>query len=85
VSTERKGFRYENLAKEIESKIMTGTYHPGERLPSIRKLHHQSSLAISTVYKAFGELEAAGLVEARPKSGYYVTSFPPEGAPGSGP
>ena len=76
MSAERKAFRYENLAKEIESKIISGMYHPGERLPSIRKLHRQSSLAISTVYKAFVELEAMGLVEARPKSGYYVTPLP---------
>ena len=66
-------FRYENLVKQIESKIMSGTYHPGEKLPSIRKLHQQSNLSISTVYKAFVELEAMGLVEARPKSGYYVS------------
>jgi DNA-binding transcriptional MocR family regulator len=76
MNTTRKVFRYENLAKEVESKIMSGTYHPGDRLPSIRKLHQQSGLAISTVYKAFVELEACGLVEARPKSGYYVTPFP---------
>jgi DNA-binding transcriptional MocR family regulator len=76
VTTERKVFRYQNLAKEIESKITRGTYHPGERLPSIRKLHRQSGLSISTVYKAFVDLEAMGLVEARPKSGYYVSSFP---------
>jgi DNA-binding transcriptional MocR family regulator len=31
-------------------------------------------LSISTVYRAYTELEAMGLVEARPKSGYYVSS-----------
>jgi DNA-binding transcriptional MocR family regulator len=76
VSTEKRIFRYESLTKEIESKIARGTYHPGERLPSIRKLHHQSSLSISTVYKTFMDLEAMGLVQARPRSGYYVSSFP---------
>ncbi|MGD9090677.1 MAG: winged helix-turn-helix domain-containing protein, partial [Desulfobacterales bacterium] len=65
-------FRYRHLAEEIEQKILSGTYHPGERLPSIRKLHKQSSLSISTIYHAYLELESMGLVEARPKSGYYV-------------
>ncbi|MGD9236001.1 MAG: PLP-dependent aminotransferase family protein [Desulfobacterales bacterium] len=65
-------FRYRHLAEEIEQKILSGTYHPGERLPSIRKMHKQSSLSISTIYHAYLELESMGLVEARPKSGYYV-------------
>ena len=69
----RKEFRYRHLALEIEKKILNGTYKPGERLPSIRKLHKLSNLSISTVYHAYTELEAMGLVEARPKSGYYVT------------
>jgi DNA-binding transcriptional MocR family regulator len=51
-------------------------YRPGDRLPSIRKLHRQSSMSISTIYKAFVELEAMGLIEARPKSGYYVSPRP---------
>ncbi|MDJ0984278.1 MAG: PLP-dependent aminotransferase family protein [Desulfobacterales bacterium] len=65
-------FRYRHLAEQIEQKILSGTYQPGERLPSIRKLHKQSNLSISTIYHAYLELESMGLVEARPKSGYFV-------------
>jgi DNA-binding transcriptional MocR family regulator len=68
----KKGFRYRHLVEEIEQRIMSGTYRPGEKLPSIRRLHDQLSLSVSTVYHAYTELEALGLVEARPKSGYYV-------------
>lgn len=68
----KKAFRYRHLADEIEQKIMKGIYQPGERLPSIRKLHKQSNLSISTIYHAYMELETMKLVEARPKSGYYV-------------
>ena len=68
----RKAFRYRHLVDEIEQKIMSGTYQPGERLPSIRKLHKLCNLSISTIYRAYTELETLGLVEARPKSGYYV-------------
>ena len=42
----KKEFRYRHLAEEIEQKIMIGTYKPGERLPSIRKLHKQCNLSI---------------------------------------
>ena len=72
MNSTKKIFRYRHLAEEIEHKIMNGTYHPGERLPSIRKLHKLSNLSISTIYHAYLELESMGLVEARPKSGYYV-------------
>ncbi|MBW1995980.1 MAG: GntR family transcriptional regulator, partial [Deltaproteobacteria bacterium] len=72
MSKPKQGFRYKELAGEIERKILDGTYRPGEKLLSIRKLHKQSNLSISTVYKAYVELETMGLVEARPKSGYFV-------------
>ena len=68
----RPAFRYRQLAAEIEGKIQDGTYQPGDKLPSIRRLHQQSNLSISTVYQAYAELEGTGFVEARSRSGYYV-------------
>lgn len=68
----KKGFLYRHLVDDIEQKIMNGVYQPGEKLPSIRKLHKQSNLSISTIYHAYVELETMGLVLARPKSGYFV-------------
>ena len=65
-------FRYLKLAGEIEKKVNLGIYLAGEKLPSIRKLHVQTGLSITTVYQAFIELEKRGIVEARQKSGYYV-------------
>ena len=72
IRTSGQAFRYRQLAAEIERRIMDGTYAPGERLPSVRRLHRQTSLSISTVYQAYMELAATGFVEARPKSGYFV-------------
>ncbi|MEZ4528420.1 MAG: PLP-dependent aminotransferase family protein [Desulfobacterales bacterium] len=66
-------FRYKQLAEEIESKIHSGTYQAGEKLPSVRDLHKKLNLSISTVYQAYMELETTGIIEARPKSGYYVS------------
>ncbi len=68
----RDAFRYRQLARDIEKKIFAGLYPPGDRLPSIRSLHRQTNLSISTIYQAYRELESAGLVVARSKSGYYV-------------
>jgi len=71
----KKGFQYRLLANEIKAKIQSGTYRSGEKLPSIRTLHKQLNLSISTIYKAFIELETTGLIEAVPKSGYYVRNW----------
>ncbi len=65
-------FRYKRLSGELEARISDGTYGPGEKLPSIRQLHRKLNLSMTTVHQAYLDLEAAGLVEARPKSGYYV-------------
>lgn len=70
-----KTYCYERLVNEIEQKIANGTFKIGEKLPSIRDIHIQRKISISTVFKAYMELEMRGLVEARPKSGYYVSGF----------
>ena len=67
-----QNFRYIRLADEFESKIKAGDFEIGEKLPSIRRLHHRSGLSITTVYQALIELEKRNLVETRPKSGFYV-------------
>ncbi len=67
-----KRFRYQRLAQEIEHKILDRTYRPGDKLPSVRMLGSRLNLSTFTVYQAYLELEAIGLVEVRSKSGYYV-------------
>ncbi len=65
-------YRYIQLAAALESKIITGVYRTGEKLPSVRKLHHRTGFSITTVYHSLIELEKRGYVEARQKSGFYV-------------
>ncbi len=69
-------FHYQRLANELEGKISDGVFQIGERLPSIRELHKRTGLSISTVYQSYIELEKRALVEARPKSGYFVKDPP---------
>ena len=68
-------FRYVALADELQKNILNGVFSPGEKLPSLRKLHHQLGLSISTVHQAYIELEKRGRVEAREKSGFYVKAL----------
>ncbi|GAB6906117.1 Transcriptional regulator, GntR family with aminotransferase domain [Desulfosarcina cetonica] len=65
-------FRYTRLADDLEARIRDGVYRSGEKLPSLRKLHDQTGLSITTVYQAYIELEKRGVVVPRQKSGYYV-------------
>lgn len=72
---------YEQVAKRLAGLIHEGTLQPGDRLPSVRKLHQQMDVSISTVLEAYRLLEDQGLIQARPQSGYYVrtpSTPPPE-------
>lgn len=63
---------YEQLAHELTEHIDNGYYQPGDKLPSIRYMSDEHHVSISTVQEAYRLLEDKTLVEARPKSGYYV-------------
>ncbi len=73
----KKQFLYQKLAARIADQIQEGIYEPGQKLPSISKLTQTLNKSVSTVYRAYVELEFLGLVEARPKSGYYVKASSP--------
>ncbi len=64
--------RYEQVANEVARQIEQGVYLPGQKLPGVRKLSEQCGVSISTVIQAHQLLEDQGLIEARPRSGYYV-------------
>mgnify|MGYP006278909349 CR=1 FL=1 len=68
---------YRQVARRIESLIDGGTFAPGERLPSVRKLSRQFSVSVTTVVEAYRLLEDRQRLEARPQSGHYVRTPPP--------
>src|SRR4051794_1944258 len=78
---------YERGADEITRPIDHGTFRPGDRLPSVRRLSEQQSVSISTVLEAYRLLENSGLIEARPQSGYFIRGRPcaPLAAPTAAP
>jgi DNA-binding transcriptional MocR family regulator len=63
---------YQQVADRLRQLITEGTLQPGDRLPSVRKLHLQLSVSISTILEAYQLLENQGWVKVRPQSGYYV-------------
>ncbi|MFA9461315.1 PLP-dependent aminotransferase family protein [Thiohalorhabdus methylotrophus] len=70
------GFRYEEVAGSIAGQVEAGVYGPGDRLPGVRKLARQFGVSVSTVVAAQHLLEDRGVIEARPRSGYYVRLRP---------
>jgi len=64
--------KYEELAKEIEHKILTHEYQQGERLPSLLSLSQQYQCHKSTAIKCYETLIQKHLVYVKKQSGYYV-------------
>ena len=63
---------YEKLFHELERAIKDGVLRAGERLPSIRETCRARQLSVTTVTRAYLQLESQGLVDSRPQSGYFV-------------
>jgi len=59
----------DNLSKQIEGGLLKA----GERLPSIREYAEGNGYSKNTVISAFDLLTAAGLIEPRRGSGFFVT------------
>lgn len=66
-------YRYQRLEARLLQGIREQRWRLGERLPSIRTLCEQHGVSKATVQHALQRLEAQGLIEARPKAGYFVT------------
>lgn len=66
--------RYEQLADDIARSIRDGLLARGEKLPSVRQASAARKVSPSTVFQAYYLLEARGLISARERSGYYVSS-----------
>lgn len=66
-------YLYQQLEQQLRDEITSGQRAAGERMPSVRELALAESRSKSTVLSAYARLEADGLIEARTRSGYYVS------------
>lgn len=67
---------YDDIASKIMLHIDNGIYPQGTRLPGVRRISQQFGVSISTIVQAQRQLENLGLIEARPRSGYYIRLRP---------
>ena len=66
---------YKQLSEQLADQIRQGIYKTAEKLPSVRNLAKQQNISVSTVLMSYNTLEDWGLIEVRPKSGYYVKAL----------
>ena len=64
---------YEKVANDLAHQIEQGIYKTGDRLPGVRQLGRQFKVSVSTVVQAHQLLEDQGLIQARPRSGFYIS------------
>jgi len=63
---------YERLAGVLGGMIESRSLRAGDRMPSVRHFSSQHRVSVPTALRAYVTLETRGLIEARPKSGFYV-------------
>lgn len=63
---------YQRVAHHYRGAIRAGTLAPGARMPSVRSMTRLHQVSLSTALQACRHLEDEGLLEARPRSGYFV-------------
>src|SRR3954453_8082798 len=68
----QKEHKYLQIAESIEQMINGEILRIGDKLPSVRVLSEEYGISMGTAFQAYYHLEGRGLIEARPKSGYYV-------------
>lgn len=65
-------FRYAMVGKHIMELVESGALKPGDRIPSLRHMSDKMRVSVTTVSQAYIDLESRGVIEARPKSGFFV-------------
>jgi GntR family histidine utilization transcriptional repressor len=66
------GALYQRILADIRSRILSGEWPPGHRIPFEHELSAEYSCSRMTVNKAMSELARTGLIERRRRSGSFV-------------
>ena len=65
---------YQQLADRLVALIERSALKRGDRLPSVREMARQQGVSAATVVQAYRTLEDRRVLEARPRSGYFVAA-----------
>ena len=65
---------YKKLKRDIIEQIRKKRLHPGEKLPSLRKMAKQKGISMAPVLQAIAELDAEGYIVRYQGKGVFVTN-----------
>jgi DNA-binding transcriptional regulator YhcF (GntR family) len=65
--------RYKLIVNYVIERVKDGTYHLGDRLPSVNEFRKLYDLARSTVFVALNELRLRNIIDSSPGVGYFIT------------
>lgn len=68
--------KYFSILSDMENKIREGQYVSGQKLPSVRIAAESYGCSVSTITRAYAELEKRHAVYSIPQSGFYVVEKP---------
>ncbi len=65
---------YKQIVQSIYRSIDSGALTKDDLLPSVNKVSEEFSLARGSVFSAYNDLRAAGIIDSIPGKGYFVSS-----------
>jgi len=66
---------YKQIVQSIVKGINDGLIHQNGRLPSVNSIAGRFSLARGSVFSAYNELRASGIIDSIPGKGYFIASL----------
>ncbi|WP_159998921.1 PLP-dependent aminotransferase family protein [Roseomonas sp. 18066] len=76
-----EGSRVARIVARLSASIAAGTLRAGERIASVRQAARDQGVSKNTMAEAYDRLVAAGCLEARRGSGFFVTAQPVAAVP----
>lgn len=64
---------YVQIVDQVQRAIEVGSLEAGDRLPTVRALAKELTVAPNTIVKAYNELQRAELIESRPGVGTVIS------------
>lgn len=63
---------YVQIVNQVQHAVGIGSLESGDRLPTVRALARELSVAPNTIVKAYNELQRSGIIESRPGVGTVI-------------
>jgi GntR family transcriptional regulator len=64
---------YVQIVDQVQHAVEVGSLEAGDRLPTVRALAKELTVAPNTIVKAYNELQRSGIIESRPGVGTVVS------------